>query len=240
MELTTLLALTGLPPKLAALYHALLEHGPSTIAELERRSGLHRPAIYKNLPLLEARGLVTKRTSGKRTHYIPAAPDGLISDIEQLKASIDDSVHDLKAAYEQRGSRPRVQYFEGRSGVQRVIGDLVSTLEPGEVYYRYGARSSKTNIERLRPPHFLEARNKKQLQRFVITSDERAKAYDKDIGRMVKTVPKHVLFDDNIQLMIYGSKISIVDFESETGIIIEHQKLASFQRKLFKLLFDRL
>ncbi len=243
MEMTTLLTLAGLPPKLALLYRCLVEHGPASIAELERESGLHRPAIYKTLPLLASHGLVSKRSSGKRIKYVAAPPDALIPEIEAIKASIDDSVHDLKAAYEKRRSRPRVLYFEGKHGVQRVISDLVTTLKPGSVYYRYGSRKTKTtldDIERLRPPNFVRDRDRKQLQRLVITSTERASAYSKDMNRVVKTVPQKLLFDDNIQLMIYDTKISIVDFESETGIIIEHQKLANFQRKLFKLLFERL
>jgi sugar-specific transcriptional regulator TrmB len=190
--------------------------------------------------VVEIKGLITKRLVGKRVKYVPAAPDALISDIERLKISIDDSVSDLRAAYEKKGSRPRVQYFEGRLGVRRTIGDLLDTLKRGETYYRYGARSSKTNIDRFRPANFLADRDKKQLQRFIITNDERAQTYKKDINKMVKTVPKQVLFADDVQIMIYVDKISIVDFESETGIIIEHKKLANFQRKLFKLLFERL
>ncbi len=235
-----MLTLAGLPPKVATLYRALVEYGSATISEMERTSGLHRPAIYKNLPLLEARGLITKRLVGKRVKYVPSAPDMLIADIEQLKTSIDDSVSDLRAAYEKRGCRPRVQYVEGRAGVRRGIGDVINTLKRGEVYYRYGARNSKTDMERFRPLHFLEDRDKKQLQRFVITSTERAQTYKKDISKLVKTVPQQVLFDDDIQIIIYANKISIVDFASETGIIIEHKKLANFQRKLFKLLFERL
>jgi len=240
MNYKTLLSLTGLPEKLALIYSTLIEHGPGTISAIEKNSSLHRPDIYKQLPKLIERGLITKREVGKRTQYVPSPPDTLLAEIESLKSSIDESMTDLKAAYEKKGSRPKVQYFEGREALKRTVSDVTKTLKKGEIYYRYGSRNSKTDLSRYRSPKFAIERDKKQLQRFVITSDERAKAYDNDMGRMVKTVPNEVLFNDDIQMMIYKDKISIVDYKSEASIIIQHTKLANFQRKIFKLLFDRL
>jgi hypothetical protein len=47
-------------------------------------------------------------------------------------------------------------------------------------------------------------------------------------------------FTDNIIFTIYANKISFVDFNTETSIIIESQEIAEFQKKIFKLLFKKL
>lgn len=240
MTIESLLSLMGVPQKPATIYTTLLEHGAATIADIVRESGMHRPDVYKYLPYLEHRGLVTPRTVGKRRCYAATSPEHMLGDIDSIKNSIDEAATHLRVAYQSQSSRPKVEYYEGSVGMKRIIGDVTSTLKKGEAYYRYGSRKSSTNIKRFQPANFKEVRDKKQLERYVITSAERARTYDNDMNRLVKTVPGKVLFDDNVQLMIYGDKISIIDFESETGIIIEHTKLASFQRKLFRLLFDRL
>jgi len=47
-------------------------------------------------------------------------------------------------------------------------------------------------------------------------------------------------FDENIQMILYGKKIAYVDYNSESAIIIENTKIADFQKKLFKALFQSL
>lgn len=240
MNTKALLILMGLTEKQAQIYQVLAENGPGGIADIERETGLHRPTIYKELPILEAKHLLSTHKVGKRTKYVPTSPDVILGNIDVLKKSIDESAADLRSAYANRTGRPKVQYFAGREGIKIVISDLVRTLKRGDTYYRYGSRRSSTDIKRYQPADFTHERARKTLQRFVITSKERATNYDNDMNRKVKTVPEKLLFADDIQLMIYRDKISIIDYESETGIIIEHQKLASFQQKIFSLLFDRL
>jgi hypothetical protein len=47
-------------------------------------------------------------------------------------------------------------------------------------------------------------------------------------------------FIDNIIFTIYSNKVSFVDFNTETSIIIESSEIAEFQKKIFKLLFKKL
>jgi adenylate kinase family enzyme len=51
---------------------------------------------------------------------------------------------------------------------------------------------------------------------------------------------KDILLDDNIMFTIYGDKISLIDFNKETAIVIESPEMARFQEKIFRLLYKKI
>ena len=58
------------------------------------------------------------------------------------------------------------------------------------------------------------------------------------LERELITIPAELDdFDDNISLSIYGNKIAYIDFSTESSIIIEHQALADFHKKMFRMLY---
>ena len=75
----------------------------------------------------------------------------------------------------------------------------------------------------------------------IIFSDNIASQKIPKLEREMKIIDsKTMRFDDNIIFTIYGNKISLIDFNKETCIIIESKELAEFQEKVFKLLFKKL
>lgn len=47
-----LLTKLGIPEKAVSIYIDLLEHGRSSPSDIVARTGLHRPEVYRYLPLL--------------------------------------------------------------------------------------------------------------------------------------------------------------------------------------------
>jgi hypothetical protein len=63
----------------------------------------------------------------------------------------------------------------------------------------------------------------------------------KNISREMIAIPKNYdLFDENITKLIYANKVAILDHNTKTSFIIENQKFADFEKKIFKLLFKHL
>jgi len=83
-------------------------------------------------------------------------------------------------------------------------------------------------------------RDLKEIQRMVITSDELKKLKEKwvkKLNRELVAIPKlYDLFEDNIA----NDKVAIIDYETHTSFIIQNQKFADFEKKIFKLLFKYL
>ena len=57
----------------------------------------------------------------------------------------------------------------------------------------------------------------------------------------LRTIPKEFdLFEDNVSMVIYGNKTAHIDYNSKTSSVVESEKIARFQEKLFKLLWKKL
>ncbi|NDE68294.1 hypothetical protein EB052_01670 [bacterium] len=237
-ELTSL----GLTYNEARVYTCLLEIGPSSPTKIERETHIHRPLVYKALTSLQQRRLVSINPRGKRKNYAPASPDKLIEIFRKIEDGFLSKIEDLHNLYEKPQSpRPIVTYAEGEQAIRDGYMDVIKTLNKGDIYYRYSPGYDLFDRKRFLPKAYKEMRDQKQLERFIIVNDRGDKKHNLPLGKQVKAVPKSFdLFNDRIGFAIYKDKIMIADYESKSAITIKHQKLADFQKKLFKLLYSKL
>lgn len=242
MEITEILQKIGLKKDESAVYVALVEAAESaTISEISRRAGIHRPLIYKALPSLQEKGLVSSISKGKLKRFMAESPQKLKIVFTQFAADFESALPELESAYQAKGRRPVVKFLEGKRGLQFVFEDLVTSLKRNDVYYRYTSNKDLVATEKYLPGNYRKIRDQKQLQRFIINNEAVHKQQKPDLNRATKAIPaKYGLFDYHIAQIIYGNKVAFVDYNSETALIIENSHIAEFQKKLFKLLYDTL
>lgn len=242
MKKIPLLTQLGFNQQEHEIYVSLLEHGPSTISNLFKFTGIYRPTIYKTLPKLIKEGLVTITKKGKRNKYVAEHPRILESRVNEMKSKMEEDFEELQEIHSVYDKRPLVKYLEGRKGLAFVLDDIAMSSNKNDVICRYSSRKDTTDVEKYVSKKYREMRAKKQLQRLVITSDTLAKKKTKPrLDRTIKVVPeKFDLFDDNVSLYIYGDKVAFVDYNSDSAFIVESKDIASFQKKIFKLLFSKL
>jgi sugar-specific transcriptional regulator TrmB len=241
MNTHTLLNKLGFNEREAAVYLTLLEGGPATVADIGRKAGLYRTYVYKALPELMNRGLVTKGPFGKRTVYSAEPPDRLEFTFELLRTELAEALPELRSMYSANSARPVVKYLEGKKGISSVFDDLVTTLSRGDMFYRYSSAKDLTKTNRYLPNNYRERRDNKQLERLVITSEVQAGEKRPRLERDIKVVPrKYDPFDDDITQIVYGNKVAFIDYNSDTAVTIENQKFADFQKKIFLLLYRSL
>ncbi|WP_432855004.1 TrmB family transcriptional regulator [Amycolatopsis sp. CA-161197] len=124
----------GLDPKEAQFYLAVLELARPTVAEAAERAGFSRTNGYDIAKRLLHRGLVTMtevgptgRPAGRGRSVLTAADPGvLLDELATRKQLLDGLVPELRAMRDTQGSRPRVRYLEGESGMRAA---LFETLE---------------------------------------------------------------------------------------------------------------
>lgn len=231
----------GLSNHESGVYLSLVESGPETVAGIARNAGINRPAVYKTLPTLIEKGLVSKGPRAHQQKYVAEDPDKLGMVLENTKAALEDYIPELKSIFHTLEKKPHVKYLEGPRGIRSVFDDLVASLKRGDVFYRYSSTSNLERAEKYMAKNYREIRDKKQLERFVITSERQAKSKKPRMEREIRTIPKEYdLFEYDITLLIYGNKIAYVDYNSETALIVENKIIADFQRMLFKLLYKKL
>ena len=91
------------------------------------------------------------------------------------------------------------------------------------------------------PERYFELQKSKELERYIITNEAmRALRSDNPMREVIAIPQGFDLFDDNITKLIYANKVAIIDYNTETGWIIESAGFAEYERKIFRLLFGLL
>ena len=211
------------------------------MSALSRATGLHRPLIYRALPGLKEKGLVTTSPHGKQTRYAAESPERLKLLVTNLHTSLDALLPDLFSTFVTKGKRPIIRFLEGKKGITAVFEDLLQTLQRGDVFYRYSSGRDMKKNESYLPKDYRLVRDKKQLERFVITNEKTSQQMQKQLERSMKVLPASSgTFEYDVTQIFYGPKVAFIDYESESALIIESSVMAKFQIHLFKILFERL
>jgi sugar-specific transcriptional regulator TrmB len=229
----------GLSDPEIKVYTSLLSAGESLIMDIAKKSGLHRPMVYQGIEGLKKKGLIRTSSKGKRLTYIAESPGHLETLFKNIEHTFFNNIEDLHQIYETSKTKLTVSMSEGEDAIRNTYSDVVNTLGKNDTYYRY---SSIYNFKKKKfvPKNYEEIRDKKGLERLVITGSKNV-PNKKLLGRSVKIIPPEFdLFQDEINVIIFKDKVAIIDYPSKTTMTIKHKKFAEFQKKLFKLLYSKL
>jgi len=242
MDKNKILEKLGLTKHESAIYLALLDMGTSNISQISEKTSIHRPLVYKALPSLLEKKLITKTQKLKTVVYGAEPPNRLEALFDDLKLDFFETLPDLEDAYASSEKRPKIRFLEGKDGTKRVFDDVVRSLKKGDVFYRYTSnKDGSEKKDKHLPRIYRKMRDEKKLQREAITNPQTAGHKKPSLDRFVKVMPADFgPFEHNVTEIIYGNKIAFIDYNSETAMIIESKRIADFQRQIFKTFYKKL
>ena len=226
------------------VYEALVRSGARGVAGIVQDAGIHRPAVYRALEVLLAKGFVATVPKGKRTLYNALSPEVLRGALTEQLLGAEEAIEPLLATYNKKPQRPKVEFLEGMRAIEEAYMAIPRSLKKGDVYYRYSARDitrGLSTVSKRALQEYQKVREEKELERFVITGKRSYEKKHVELTRAIKMVPPDFdLFQHDVSQLIYGSTILIIDYASETAIRIENPTMAHFQRRIFQLLWKLL
>lgn len=242
MDKNKILEKLGLTKNESAIYLALLDLGTSTISQISEKTSIHRPLIYKALPSLLEKKLITQTQKLKSVVYGAEPPNRLEAMFDDLKVDFWEALPDLEDTYNSSEKRPKIRFLEGKDGTKRIFDDVVRSLKKGDVFYRYSSnKDGNEKKDKYVPRIYRKMRDEKKLQREVITNAQTAVHKKPSLDRFTKTMPSDFgPFEHNVTEIIYGNKIAFIDYNTETAMIIESKTIAEFQKQIFQTLYKRL
>lgn len=243
MKQPSLFAKLGFPTQAETIYQSLLRGGPNTIAGLAKTTGLYRPLLYRQLPLLLEKSLISESRLGKRTVYAAENPSNLQAALEELWAEFEERLPVLQHQFEHASKKPVIRYFQGKDGIANVFDYIINNTKKGETLYRYESSVDYTKHKKYYPKSYWRraAGPTWDMQKFVITNEPTQNRRRNRIERYSKAIPRsYDAFEYNITQIIYGNNVAFIDYDSETASLIESARFAKFQRQIYKLLFSRL
>jgi sugar-specific transcriptional regulator TrmB len=243
MNIHEILNALGIQSPQDAIYLYLLEARRATVFTISEKTGIYRPTIYRALPILIEKGLVSKVRVGKRTMYIAEHPAILSGFLEELETKLGEIIPELTRVYDSNQKRPVIRFYEGKKGIEHIYVDMMRSSKKGDSIYRYESPKDRKINARYYPALYLKRATgpEGEIEKYVITNEETHKNRRPGLTRHSKAIPEaYDPFDYNITELIYKNKVAFIDYDTETATLIENGRFASFQLKLFKLLFKKL
>lgn len=239
MDIKDVLAQFNLTEKESSVYVAALELGTTSAAAIAKKAGIQRTHFYDISESLITNGFL-RRVSKENKHLYAAADPEMLVEIEEKKIEkLKQTLPEFKALYNTSGKKPKVTYYEGRSGIEQINedtlrykGESVAFTTPRFVSFPsrstgkdyIGKRVALGNHVRVigedAPEiHGLQERDGKELRETRILS--------KDV------------FRSEIEIGIYGSKVFIIDYKEQFGFIIEDTEIARVMKMIFEIVWGR-
>lgn len=243
MQTEAILQQLGVSEISARLYMSILQMHRATIAGLSNETGIYRPAIYKHLPELLEKGLVSKVKVGKRTMYIAENPERIQSLVGSLASQLEENMSELSRLYEGSQQRPIIRYYEGKKAIQGIYEEMIRRSKRGDAIYRYESPRNFQAVGNYYPRLYWQRSTGPtgEIEKYVITNEATSSKRRERLWRHTKSIPASFdSFDYNITQLIYKDTVAFIDFDTETATVIQNRRFADFQLKLFRLLFKKL
>jgi sugar-specific transcriptional regulator TrmB len=242
----------SISPDESKLYIAMLSSGGVTAGDLAKQTGLPRPSIYTTLKRLIIKGLVVESRKNNKKVFVPIHPDQITNlfetkkkEIEQSENEFKNSLTDLRSLLSNSYISPKLEIFESREGLERVLKDML--------LYRDITTEAlwpiQTMIDTL-SPEFFDRHNRERIKQNIFTRaiwpenqvvNFKKHPYlgsGKDFKREIRIAPENI--DFSMGYWIYGNKIAFLSSRKESfGFIIESAELAKTLRSQFDIIWKQ-
>ena len=242
---------TGLTGKQTAVLGVLLENGGSMlVASIARAAKLNRTTTYDILKELVDKGLASRVKKEGAFRYQSIAPESLPSYVERRRDALEESKRELaelvpqiKLMQSKGRALPKVQFFEGREGMQQAYEDVLVNNNEKILRGITGMDAVYANFDIAWVEYFLKKRTRLGIHCIDLVPEteggKRSKADDEKYFRTTKFLPQKYNFEGDIS--IYDNKVAIVSYarENPVAVIIEDDAIATMMKQVFDFMAEK-
>ncbi len=239
MKIKEIFKRLGLPKHADKVYQTLQRHGAMSATGICKRANLYRPAVYRALsPLLKHSFIFTEKGNNKIYHA--ANPTLIAAEFSETSKSVSAAIK-AESITNDKYLQKEIRFLKGFNGVRAAFDDVINHSPRSSTFYRFTSEKDLDSVNRYLSKNYRTSRDKKRLERMVISNPVSGKRKKPRLERFVKFIsPESNLFDQNIIQLVYGDRISLIDLNTERVLIIENKMLADFQRIIFEQLYNKL
>lgn len=213
---------------------------PLLVTDIAKEAKVSRVVVYRCLGALREKHLVTPVRLGKRTRYAAESARNL-RELIRMTDSINEKMIDTYAKEREKDVPNTIRFMYGSAGIRAAFDDVISHTKKGDTFFRYTSERDLQKVNQYLARDYRERRDKKKLERLVISNAVSGSQKRSRLERFVKFIPAEAdQFQQNIIELVYGDRVSIIDLNKEEVTIIENKQLAEFQKVIFRLLYKRL
>ena len=246
--LTNLLRSFRLTGKEITIFTRALELGPQPASRIARVCEMPRNTVRSILDGLVKKGLMVKTmranaqyyATEKKEHLVRALKFKKVHMVEEIENQIQllESYGDELSARHWAKSRPRITFYEGITGLEKVYEDTLTA--------KTGLKSWASTDDMLAamPKYFTSYFKRRATKGIPMRSIHPDTGLAKDITKRNRAelresalVPSGK-FSWTPEVQIYNNKVNITSWKEKLGIIIESEEIADAMRAFFDLSFE--
>lgn len=246
--LTNLLKSFQLTNKEIKVFTKVLELGSQPASQIARVCEMPRNTVRSLLDGLVKKGLMVKSNRANTQYYSTEKKENLIRALKYKKVRLEDEIDTQINLLESYGeelstrhwakSRPRITFYEGISGLEKVYEDTLTA--------KSGLKSWASTDEMLETmPEYFRTYFKRRTEKGIpMRSIHPDTSSAKDItGRNESELRESALvpadkFYWTPEIQVYNDKVNIASWKDKLGIIIESEEIADSVRAFFDLAFE--
>lgn len=230
----------GLTEKEARVYLAILELGEANIVRIVKKTGIKRSTVYEMIELLKEKVLISSTKRKNKRLYIAEDPRKLEKQIEDRKKSISEVMPELLSYMNLIDKKPKIKYFENLDGIKEIFRDTLEYHDQ-EILTWYPVPYINLGKEFFEKFYYPQRLKKKIWVRAIVPDTEimhKANATPEALYKVkYVTDPAFKLFQNEIK--IYGnSKVGIMSYDEEIGLLIESKKIHDSLKALFEVMWN--
>jgi predicted transcriptional regulator len=158
------------------IYVTLLQNSPLSISDIAREIGTYRGVLYRIIPLLLEKWVISIEKEGKRTRYRAESPEKLRALYEAEQATFETIISQMERDYTRSVARSQFcDILKEETNSKKYLLMSVKHFPKMASWYRYSSRKADRSPDAELVQRYKELRNEKKLQRMIITNDELAR-----------------------------------------------------------------
>ena len=234
-----LLERLGMSLQERTIYLTLLESPYLSITDIARKTKYHRPIVYRSIASLESDWYIEKSLlEGKRYFYHITSPAKLREKVMSLEAMAEQILPEMEQIHKKHHDAPIFSIHEWIEGIQGIHTDILRSVKSGGEYFIYTSLEKASPKRSLAlPVNYTKIQKEKELSRHIITSDrEESLSWENPYEDIVTLPGGYGWLDAGITKIIYADKVAVLDHESHMGWVVENERFARYEEKIFRLL----
>lgn len=232
----------GLTEEEARIYTAALEINGGPVSTIAKKAGVHRVSCYHTLENLLKKRLLSQYNKNGVKYFAPEPPEQLLALAEERVNLVRSVLPDLKSLAQAVAFRPKIRFYEGRDGVERVFTESLEA--EGEILGYTNLRDVTTFFPKFFTEYTHKKLRKKIKTRYLSpTTVESVHAMDPFLPKSFDASLIEILlvnkdqFPFENEMLVFNNAVGIVSLNKDEllGVIIESPTFARTMKAVFDL-----
>ena len=218
MAYTEVFTNLGLAKNEAKIYESLLHAGETTVADITRKTKIHRRNVYDSLNRLIEKGLAFEIIQTKENHYKAVDPNKLSEILEEKQDALTGVMPDLQKMYKSKPKKQEVYIYKGIEGYKNYMRDILRLKQD---VFTLGAKGAWYDKKLMRFAEQVRSEARKLGIKFTLLYEhntiENHPDIAKDFGDDYRILPKK--YSTGCTMDIFADRIVILSNIKPDGAI---------------------